>query len=293
VAGFDLLNEPDLRSVATDEQAFLGSFYARAIEAIRAGESRTPGGFHHIVFFEPSILWPRVGPTVHTPSPGFTDDSNIVFAPHLYAGAGADAFQMPYYKAIRQEANDANAAAQTYGTTVWAGEWSWPLGAPKRNRKIGAFARQQDKRLWGGAWWQWKQACGSPGAFTDGSDTSPRFVVGNLNAYRCRPSEHRLPSSKRALGILSRPYPLAAPGRLLRLRSHWQRASLRIRGRGAGGGGNPRLLAWFPRRGRAQPLVGGSNLSLVRVTPQNGGWLLSARVGGSYSLHAGYAHHPG
>ena len=62
----------------------LGSFYGRAIDAIRAAEASTKGGFEHPVFFEPGVLWSAAG-TNPTPPPTFTDDENIIFSPHLYA----------------------------------------------------------------------------------------------------------------------------------------------------------------------------------------------------------------
>ena len=79
VAGFDLLNEPGFGETAPVTTSFqLGRFYDRAIEAIRAA------GAPQIVFAEPSILWSGLG-FDSGPPPGFTDDANIVFSPHLYS----------------------------------------------------------------------------------------------------------------------------------------------------------------------------------------------------------------
>src|SRR5688572_19550239 len=61
VAGFDLLNEPHPGFlVGADQSAALGRFYGAAIDAIRAGE-RAAGGFPHVVFFEPSVVWSGFG----------------------------------------------------------------------------------------------------------------------------------------------------------------------------------------------------------------------------------------
>ena len=84
VAGYDLLNEPNPGTVAGNDTTVLGGFYGDAIDAIRKAESSRRRGFEHIVFFEPGILWSAVGSYL-TPPPDFTEDENIVFAPHIYA----------------------------------------------------------------------------------------------------------------------------------------------------------------------------------------------------------------
>ena len=84
VAGFDLLNEPGFGlDPSANGTTDLGAFYGRAIDAIRAGET-AGGGFHHVVFWEPNVLWSAFG-NVPVPDPGFTKDKNLVFAPHIYA----------------------------------------------------------------------------------------------------------------------------------------------------------------------------------------------------------------
>src|SRR5205085_7460767 len=68
VAGYDLLNEPNpgYGPVAEDATT-LGVYYNRAIAAIRAAETSAPGGFHHVVFFEPGAIWSAA--TVDAPPP--------------------------------------------------------------------------------------------------------------------------------------------------------------------------------------------------------------------------------
>src|SRR5690606_32151393 len=61
VAGYDLLNEPNWGSDLGANAAELGEFTRDAVAAIRAGEAEAPGGFPHIVFFEPIVLWPLPG----------------------------------------------------------------------------------------------------------------------------------------------------------------------------------------------------------------------------------------
>jgi len=82
VAGYDLLNEPNPGlTVGVDDFVLLGSFYGRALNAIRASEAAA-GGFGHIGFFEPAVVTGQLA--VPGPLPGFSNDPNLVYAPHLY-----------------------------------------------------------------------------------------------------------------------------------------------------------------------------------------------------------------
>jgi endoglycosylceramidase len=79
-----------------------------------------------------------------------------VFAPHLYGGSLAAVSVDDGYRFAEQ-------AAAQYGTTVWSGEWGWFSADPKDDEpKIRDYVAQEDAHLWGGAWWDWKQACGDP-----------------------------------------------------------------------------------------------------------------------------------
>jgi len=81
VAGFDLLNELNHGHV-TDVAQQLGTYFARAIDAIRAGE-RAGNGFSHPVFFETTVYG--------LPVPfGFTTDTNVVFEGHNYGESIGD-----------------------------------------------------------------------------------------------------------------------------------------------------------------------------------------------------------
>lgn len=79
VAGSDLLNEPDFGETAPATTAIkLGDFYNDAIKEIRAA------GAQRMIYLEPGISWSGLGFDTG-PIPGFTNDTNIVFSPHLYA----------------------------------------------------------------------------------------------------------------------------------------------------------------------------------------------------------------
>jgi len=286
VAGYDLLNEPNLRSVQTNERELLGGFYAEAIAAIRSGEATAARGFHHIVFFEPGVLWPRNGTATHTPSLGFTADDQIAFAPHLYAGSNSTFFSSHFHRAINLEARLAQESADSFGAPPWVGEWGW-FGDPGADRpKISAFARMQDAHLWGGVWWQWKQACGAPGAYWPPSGR-PRHRIGNLQRYRC-PGQKPRPSPQGTVRILSRAYPLAAPGRLDRLRSRWRSGKVVVEGQDVDHTGSPWLKLWIPARGQRSVMLEGIGRAHARIRRVGGGWLVSANVRGRYKIVASY-----
>jgi endoglycosylceramidase len=286
VAGYDLLNEPNLRSVKANERALLGNYYASAIAAIRSGEDAAGAGFHHIVFFEPGILWPRNGTATHTPSLGFTDDRQIAFAPHLYAGANSTAISARFRRAINLEAELTEDSAASFKAPPWVGEWGW-FGNPVADRpKISAFAHMQDAHLLGGAWWQWKQACGSPAAYWPPSGR-PRHRIGNLFRYRC-PGQVPRPSPQGTVRILSRAYPLAAPGRLDRLRSRWRSGKVVVEGQDVDHTGSPWLKLWIPARGQRGIRLEGIGRAHARIRRVGGGWLVNASVKGRYKIVASY-----
>src|SRR5436190_11397489 len=134
VAGYDLLNEPHPGDTAgVTDLTFLGRYYAAGIDAIRAAERSVRHGFAHIAFVEPMDTW-SAAPVGVSPAPGFSADSQIVFAPHLYAESitadrslGAGLFTIP------NEFDEAQREANRYQTTFWSGEWGWFGADPAAN----------------------------------------------------------------------------------------------------------------------------------------------------------------
>lgn len=277
IAGYDLFNEPHPGFlVGPDQSAALGRYYARAIEAIRAAE-RGAGGFAHIAFFEPSVVWSGFGADA-VPPPGFTPDTQISFAPHLYAESiTVDQRAGISSVSIEQGFEYAERAAATYGAPLWSGEWGW-FGTPQADLpKLERYAREEDRRRVGGAWWVWRQACGDPHL------AGAPSLSGSLNRYAC-PGDRPLGLNEAFARVLTRAYPRHAPGRLVGLTSDPRSERFAVRGSARDGGSSCRLEVWVPDRGRGEPALAGTGVSDLAVKRVEGGWLATACARGDYEL---------
>jgi endoglycosylceramidase len=278
VAGYDLINEPNPGyAPGAADATLLGDYYRRAIAAIRDAERGARGGFSHIAFFEPGVLWSALA-TDATPPPALVDDPNAVFAPHLYGGSIALA---PV--SVTQGFDLAAASASSYQSTVWSGEWGW-FGDPAADEpQIREYARNEDAHRWGGAWWDWKQACGDPHQFADGDATQPAAVSPSLNRFAC-PAQAPLgiPASTRR--ILARPYARFAPGRLASLASDPDTAGVTVTGSDPDPSGSCRLEVWVPEDAGRAPAYTASHVSGVALTKVDGGWRLTGCARREYAL---------
>jgi endoglycosylceramidase len=282
VAGYDLLNEPNTGyGPGAEDASALGVFYRRAIDAIRAAERASRGGFAHIVFFEPSVIWSAAAVDA-TPAPPLVDDPSTVFAPHLYAESiSADRAVGAGVLTVEQGFALADLAARQYGTTVWSGEWGW-FGDPRTDAPaIARYARQEDAHLWGGAWWDWKQSCGDPHMFSDGDATAPGSVSASLNRFRC-PGNEPLGIPPTTGRILARPYVRLAPGRIGSMASDPARPGLAASGSDPDSAGSCRIEAWFP--GAAAPRATSAGIRRLATTHVDGGWLVSGCASGNWQL---------
>ncbi len=277
VAGFDLLNEPAAGfAPGVNDTVGLGEFYGRAIEAIRAAEGSRQDAVGHIVFFEPGVIWSAVG-RYATPPPAFTDDTNIVFAPHIYAESIAAA-------TIEQGFEFAQQTAAGYGTTVWSGEWGY-FGEPAADaEKVRRYGEAEDGHAYGGAWWDYKQSCGDPHVIHERGGSpdpiSPSLVRISCDALGGVGTELGVP--RPFAKVLSRPVPRAVPGEIVSLRSSGAERTMTLkaqaRRRGCG-------LRVFVPGGGGRPSAGGRGLRHIRVRRDGPAWIVRACVAkGSYSL---------
>ncbi|KRC61593.1 hypothetical protein ASE14_12175 [Agromyces sp. Root81] len=266
VAGFDLINEPgfgETAPVTTSHQ--LGKFYDRAIDEIRGA------GAEQIVFFEPSILWSGLGFDTG-PTPGFTDDDNIVFSPHLYAESitmDRD-LGIPPIVSIERQFALAQRVADIYDAPLWSGEYGYWGEDDDVLARLNRYADAEDERRLGSAYWVWKQACGDPQ-----NGIGP---VGNaLMMQDCETGGDAPPKSD-LLEILSRAYPQAAPGVLASLEADGAAIDLA----GTTDAGSCGLEVWIP--GSAEPDVQVTGITKVETTEVPGGWIVTGCADGDYTL---------
>ncbi|MET7423048.1 cellulase family glycosylhydrolase [Dactylosporangium sp. NPDC005555] len=274
VAGYDLLNEPGIGpNPPTSSGLLLGRFYDAAITAIREAEDAARG-FPHIVFFQPSVLWSGLGFDV-TPPPGFTADRQLVFAPHPYSESiSMDQSLGLTIASIERNLTVSARAAAAYGAALWPGEWGW-FGDPAADGvKVRRFAEAQDRLGIGGAFWVWRQGCGSPETGTDAATS------GNLVAVDCRTGASIPPPAPFA-APLARAFPRAFPGRLDALTAG---PDLRVTATAAPDPANCRLDIWFP--GATAPSLRTTGVRDASAEQVPGGWRITGCASGAYSVTA-------
>ncbi|MFF4540170.1 glycoside hydrolase family 5 protein [Streptomyces aureus] len=274
VAGYDLLNEPGPGNApGVTSSILLGRLYQQAITSIRTAESKVPGSFHHLVFFEPSILWSGLGFDT-TPPVGFSDDPLLVFSPHLYnESITMDQGLGITLTSIEQGYTTAERTARAYGAPLWSGEWGW-FGEPDDFRaRFGRFLERQNEDVLGSAIWVWKKACGDPQ-----NDPAASTSGGGVVLTTC-PEGKPLASPAFEITGLSQAYPRSAPGRLDSLRSSATGRDLRLSGSGTG-----TLDVWVP--GTDRPEATAHGLTGIKTERRPGGWRLTAHTSGHYTLHA-------
>jgi endoglycosylceramidase len=268
VAGYDLFNEPNGVENLDVLLPKYTEFVTDTIAAIRAAESDA-GGFEHIVFVEPIVLYPL--PSTVPPA-GFTDDANIAFAPHNYWESIVDVLTIEQGFATNEQFSN------ELGVPYWVGEYGWWSTSDEDMAELRRYALAEDAALAGSAWWQWRQACGDPHSIgVPGNEPDDQF---HLHTLRCPEGEDEGITPEYAV-VLSRSYPRAAPGRLTELTSDPDARTARLAGRADGSG---ELEVWVPDGGHGEPTIGGENLADVEATAVEGGWLVHAQASCDYVL---------
>jgi hypothetical protein len=275
VAGYDLLNEPGIgANPPISSGLLLGRYYSAAIDALRGAE-RSGGGFSHLIFFEPSVLWSGLGFDV-TPPPGFTSDRELVFAPHPYSESiTMDQSLGLTIASIERNLTMSSRAAASYGAALWAGEWGWFGDPAVDGAKVARFTAEQDRLGIGGAFWVWRQGCGSP---ETGADA---VTSGNFVGVTCATGAAIAPPAGFAQP-LSRAYPKTFPGRLDTLSSNG--SDLRFAATTTAGA-ECNLDVWIP--GDATPQLTSQGVADSAVAKVAGGWEFTGCASGRYSVTIG------
>jgi endoglycosylceramidase len=280
VAGFDILNAPDGGGINRHNLIhIMDRFNKKTIKAIRRAEKRRHGR-KHIVFFEPNITWRSSGLKLGSPTPGFTRDRNIAFAPHLYGGVShADPSPAQFRRKLKKEARQIAKRAAQYKAPVWLGEWGVDIG-PNATTQAGIQRSVQEQHHWGGAWWQWEISCGNPHLFEGPFDPDPKPFSGTLNPVEC-PAGTPLSPPTSLYRALSHPTPRAVPGKLRTLHTRTNGITLTGKKRKCGKrAGACTLVVWSQKKMH----VSGRHLKRVKTTQVPGGSLTSAQVRGRYKF---------
>lgn len=286
VAGYDLLNEPEVSRPAADLAPLYNDLLGDTIRAIRAAETAQGASFGHLIFIEPAIPAADLSRGIVIPDPvaAGVDTTNLVAAPHNYAESITQGITIEAFSAALAS------VAAGIGVPTWIGEYGFWDTSHETLAKIRRYAADEDSHVWGGAWWQWRQSCGDPHSVHWG----PTQVEGNpgeqvhLNVLGC-PGNTDLGPNEEFLQVLGRGYPRAAPGIIDHLVSDPDTDRMRVDATATTAGGQ--LVVWTPSFDDADHRVNVAGLTDVHQRVVPGGRIITATVAapGSYALSIGPA----
>lgn len=290
VAGYDLLNEPENPRAAADLQPLYDELLGDTITAIRDAESSAP--FDHIVFVEPALPAgdPSRGLVIPDPASAPGGTANVSASVHNYA----ESIGVPGVPVTIEGLNDVIAGiTATLGVPNWGGEYGFWDTSASTLAKARRYAADEDRRQWGGAWWQWRQSCGDPHAVQWVGDevVAPGDTSVHLNLLGC-PGNVDLGPNDAFLDIVGRGYPRATPGRFVELRSDPATGQLKVKATVDVAGGE--LVVWTPTVDDADHRVAANGLIDVVEHQVPGGRIITATVGrpGTYALWVGAPDEP-
>ena len=293
VAGYDIINEPEVPAPAAEVTPLYDALLREAVTAIRAAEAAAP--FGHLVFIEPAIPagHPDFGPIIPDPGRIGLSTENLVSAPHNYA----ETIPLPGLDLSFSEMNALFLTlAEGFGVATWIGEYGFWDTSAQTVESLGRYAADEDLRLLGGTWWQWRQPCGDPHsvsflpgrptAGTPGPAVQSEEKIIHLHGLGC-PGDVDLGPTAAFVKVLGRGYPRAAPGRLTSLTSDPDSGRLVVRATATEAGGE--LVVWTPTSEATHTIsmTGLRDLTAYDITHDTGGGrVLVATVAdaGSYSL---------
>ena len=284
VAGYDLINEPNSVPPREQNQVAYSQWMQRTIQAIRTAEqgAAAEAGVDvrpKPVFAEPLQLYPLPYNALLSE---YVHDSDLVFAPHNYAESINDILTVEQTFAVDQQGADDLKAA------LWIGEYGFWDTDPATLEVATRYAAEEDRRVLGGTWWQWRQTCGDPHS-VGGPGLPATADQIHLIGRDCTADDGGFDTdigpTAEFLRILGRAYPRAAPGHVTALTSEPGSGGISVSGSAADAGGQ--LVVWVPA-------VGGSagagprtttGLEGVDLTTVQGGRILTASAtGGDWTL---------
>ena len=275
VAGYDVINEPEVPRPANQLTPLYEQLIVDVVEAIRAAEAEA--AFEHLIIVEPAIPagFPEYGPVIPDPRRAGVSTTNLVSGPHNYA----ETIGLPGMEMSFEAMNDLYLGfARSFGLPTWIGEYGFWNTNPDTLEKLGRYAADEDANLIGGAWWQWRQPCGDPHSI----GPTGEYVVVHLNPVSC-PGDNNLGPTEEFFKVLGRGYPRAAPGELDSMSSDPDTGLLVVEATATQPGGE--LVVWTPTT-QATHRVVLDGLGDLTALDLEGGRLLSATVEatGPYSL---------
>ena len=217
VAGYDLLNEPEVSRPAADLQGPYDDLLRSVGLAIRSAEAGAP--FDHLLIVEPAIPAADPGRGLVIPDVAAIGlgTKGIVASVHNYS----ESITTPGLDFTIEGLNDVIMSLTTsLGLATWTGEYGFWDTSPATLAKVDRYAADEDANLIGGAWWQWRQSCGDPHSvqWQGGSVVAPTGEEVHLNTVAC-PGNTEVGPTTAFLDVLGRGYPRATPGRLTSLHS--------------------------------------------------------------------------
>lgn len=271
VVGYDLINEPSLGYQAINQQADkMGKFYGRLTQQIRTAETEVKA-LQHIIFFEMSVTW-NGQPIPFIPFPNFTNDENIIFAPHTYFES------ITYLFTVEQGYDLLKNLSKLYNTNLFIGEYGFFNNPSSDVLKLKRFAKKEDDNFAGSTIWQWSQAPGDPhGISWDGtqySNTSMQLIeldkngnfTGNKNDF--------------FLNVLSRSRPIAICGKPIKLISNPDDGTMQLEAKTSEEG---TTTLWVPDR-FGVPKIIGENIISYDMINVDGGYRITISVKDNYII---------
>ncbi len=196
VAGYDVINEPQGSADTPDlELEYVFPAFREIVPALR------DGGAGGILLLDATIMRNETFQMATEPLSDIGPD--LVYAPHLYSG-WTSLYLFQQRIGVEDKQHDFAAAArqgEELELPVFNGEWAVNLNLDGALEDAQTHASLEDAYAIGSSWWAFEQAVPGQG---DDSISGAQAIL----------DEERVPRQE-LVDILGRPYPIAAPGKII------------------------------------------------------------------------------